>query len=60
VDDTARFTYKELREKVDRLAISFMELRVLPDAQTKKAVAPLVQRPGRRGEDVCSPLEIER
>ncbi|OGP62940.1 MAG: hypothetical protein A2169_14075 [Deltaproteobacteria bacterium RBG_13_47_9] len=28
VDDTARFTYKELREKVDRLAISFMELGI--------------------------------
>jgi len=28
VDDTARFTYKELREKVDRLAISFIELGI--------------------------------
>jgi 2,3-dihydroxybenzoate-AMP ligase/mycobactin salicyl-AMP ligase len=27
-DDTARFTYKELREKVDRLAIGFMELGI--------------------------------
>jgi 2,3-dihydroxybenzoate-AMP ligase len=28
VDDTTRFTYKELREKVDRLAIGFMELGI--------------------------------
>ena len=28
VDDTARFKYKELREKVDRLAISFMALGI--------------------------------
>jgi 2,3-dihydroxybenzoate-AMP ligase/mycobactin salicyl-AMP ligase len=28
VDDTARFTYKELREKVDRLAIGFMGLGI--------------------------------
>jgi non-ribosomal peptide synthetase component E (peptide arylation enzyme) len=28
VDDTARFTYRELREKVDRLAIGFMGLGI--------------------------------
>jgi 2,3-dihydroxybenzoate-AMP ligase len=28
VDDTARFTYAELREKVDRLAIGLMELGI--------------------------------
>jgi 2,3-dihydroxybenzoate-AMP ligase/mycobactin salicyl-AMP ligase len=28
VDDTTSFTYKELREKVDRLAIGFMELGI--------------------------------
>jgi 2,3-dihydroxybenzoate-AMP ligase/mycobactin salicyl-AMP ligase len=28
VDDTQRFTYRELRERVDRLAISFLELDV--------------------------------
>ena len=28
VDDTTRLTYKELREKVDKLAISFMELGI--------------------------------
>jgi 2,3-dihydroxybenzoate-AMP ligase len=28
VDDTARLTYQELREKVDRLAISFIELGI--------------------------------
>jgi 2,3-dihydroxybenzoate-AMP ligase len=28
VDDTARFTYRELREKVDRLAIGFMSLGI--------------------------------
>ena len=28
VDDTARLSYQELREKVDRLAISFMELGI--------------------------------
>lgn len=28
VDDTTRFTYRELREKVDRLAIGFMELGI--------------------------------
>ena len=28
VDDTTRFTYKELREKVDRLAIGFMKLGI--------------------------------
>jgi 2,3-dihydroxybenzoate-AMP ligase len=28
VDDTSRFTFRELREKVDRLAIGFMELGI--------------------------------
>ena len=28
VDDTSRFTYRELREKVDRLAIGFMRLGI--------------------------------
>ena len=30
VDDAARFTYRELREKVDRLAISFIDLGIKP------------------------------
>ena len=28
VDDTARFTYRELREKVDRLAVGFIDLGI--------------------------------
>ena len=30
VDDTSRLTYRELREKIDRLAISFIELGIKP------------------------------
>ena len=30
VDDVARFTYRELREKVDKLAVSFIELGIKP------------------------------
>ena len=30
VDDVARFTYRELPDKVDRLAISFIELGIKP------------------------------
>ncbi len=33
VDDTGRWTYKELREKVDRLAISLMKLGIKPHDQ---------------------------